>query len=86
MKKFIKDIDSLHNCPVHLITEDLGFKGAMNNLWLMSFCRNHIVPNSSLYWWGAYLSKINNYKDTLVVCSNNFINRNSSPNKWILVD
>jgi hypothetical protein len=85
VQNFIKDINSLNKYPVHMITDDLGFNGAMNNLWLMSFCRNHIVPNSSFYWWGAYLSKIN-YANPMIICSNNFINKDSVSKKWILTN
>ena len=34
-------------------------KGAesYNDMQLMSFCKNHIVANSSFSWWGAWLSR-----------------------------
>ena len=43
---------------VIFLTEENGFSGAINNLWLMSNCRHHIITNSSFYWWGAWLSLI----------------------------
>ena len=66
---------------VHVITEDKGFSGSIDNLWLLSQCKNHIISNSSFYWWGAYLSQLY-YKKQIIICSNNFINKDSCVSSW----
>ena len=38
---------------------------------LMSYCKHHVISNSSFSWWGAV---INEQKDAVVVC----------PNRWLL--
>lgn len=38
---------------------------------LMSYCKHHIISNSSFSWWGAV---INEQEDSVVVC----------PNRWLL--
>lgn len=43
----------------------------VQELWLMSQCKNHVIANSSFSWWGAWLSKNDN---KLIV----------APRKWFL--
>jgi len=40
-----------------LATPEYGFQSAVESLWLMSRCTNHVLCNSTLYWWGAWLSQ-----------------------------
>jgi len=65
----------------YVITEDKGFSGSIDNLWLLSQCKNHIISNSSFYWWGAYLSQLY-YKKQIIICSKNFINKDSCVSSW----
>ena len=46
-----------------------GADQAHQDLWLMAACRNFVIANSSLSWWGAWLST---YERKIVVC----------PRKW----
>ncbi len=40
--------------PTHYIDRDAP---AHEDLWLMSRCAHHVIPNSSFGWWGAWLSQ-----------------------------
>ena len=41
--------------PCHYVDENKGPE-SYNDMRLMSFCKHHIVANSSFSWWGAWLS------------------------------
>ena len=80
--KFIYDLDLPQDSV--LITEDNGFKGTIDNLWLMTNCKHHIITNSSFYWWGAWLSsRIYNSERKRVYISKDFMNNDCKPDKWI---
>ncbi len=67
--------------PVHYVTGDAGFSSAVDSLWLLSRCRNHIVSNSSFFWWGAWLAE-RRHADARVLVSNRFPNPGTVPSRW----
>ncbi len=77
LSNLFSEILELKQYKSFIITDDNNFKGAAENLWLMSHCKNHIISNSSLYWWAAYMSTTR-YKDQHIIFSNNFLNQDTS--------
>lgn len=43
-------------CPTHYVGHTTGAT-AHEDLWMMSRCRHHVIPNSSFSWWSAYLKE-----------------------------
>ena len=81
LTKILKNFPILKKYKINLITRDTGFLNAYDNIWLLSHCKNHIISNSTLYWWGAYFSAIN-YKNRIICCANNFHNIDTCLNDW----
>ena len=77
LSNLFSEILELKQYKSFIITDENNFKGAAENLWLMSHCKHHIISNSSLYWWAAYMST-SRYKDQHIICSDNFINKDTS--------
>lgn len=77
LSNLFSEILELKQYKSFIITDDNNFNGAKENLWLMSHCKHHIISNSSLYWWAAYMST-SRYNDQHIICSNNFINQDTS--------
>jgi hypothetical protein len=77
LSNLFSEILELKQYKSFIITDDNNFNGATENLWLMSHCKHHIISNSSLYWWAAYMST-SRYNDQHIICSNNFINQDTS--------
>jgi hypothetical protein len=66
-----------------LVTPHEGFADATETLWLLSCCRHHVITNSSLYWWGAWLANPPaGLPDRQVLAADNFINRDAVPARW----
>jgi hypothetical protein len=81
IENILKNFPILKKYKINIITGDLGFKDAYDNIWLLSHCKNHIISNSTLYWWGAYFSTIK-YKNKIICCANNFHNIDTCLNDW----
>lgn len=67
--------------PMHFITHDNGFEGAVECLWLLSRCRNHVISNSSFYWWGAWLAEFER-PETKIAAIDKFPNKATIPMRW----
>ena len=67
---------------VHILTHENGYDGTMSRLWLMTQCKNHIIANSSFYWWGAWLSESNNNYKSKIIASTLFSNSDTVPERW----
>ncbi len=52
-------------------------------MWLMSHCVNHIISNSTFYWWAVYLSSFK-YQDQKIICADNFANKDTCLESWKL--
>lgn len=68
---FLVFSDDISWCRQNFPKEYLFIEGneAIEDLFLMSFCKHNIIANSSFSWWGSYLSK---NIDKIVI----------APNKW----
>jgi hypothetical protein len=61
--------------PIEIMPEN----EAIDDLYLMTLCKHHIISNSSFYWWGAWLSDKNGIK----VAPVDVMNRDFIPETWI---
>ena len=83
INKLFLECEILKKYKINFITEDEGYAGSMDNLWLMSQFKYHIISNSSLYWWAAYFSQ-DRYKNGKIISTSNFANKDTCLYKWKL--
>jgi hypothetical protein len=57
--------------PATFIHSDTSEDAVIQELQLMRLCKHHIIANSSLSWWGAWLSTQNN--ESIKIC----------PDRWL---
>jgi hypothetical protein len=85
IERLLSEAKDLNKYPVHIITKEEGYEGSTyDHLSLMSFCKNHIISNSTFYWWAVYFSSFR-YKDQKIICSGNFPNKDTCPSDWKLL-
>jgi hypothetical protein len=75
----------LPDATTTFVTQDDGFEGAKESLWLLSQCRHHLITVSTFYWWGAWLSRkiySKNSQVILAASSWNVNNINAIPCEW----
>lgn len=58
-----------------------GNDNTINDLWLMSQCKHHIIASSTFSWWGAWLSK--NPNKIVIAPDGAWNNVDYIPNSWI---
>ena len=71
--------------PIPFSVVDTQAMGAsdLDILWLLSQSPNHLLNNSSFYWWGAWLSdQIHGTSTGIKMASSNFLNSEIYPNHW----
>jgi len=57
--------DDIEWCKMNLSFKNMIFVEGftdVEDLWLMSLCKNNIISNSTFSWWGAYLNRNKNKK------------------------
>lgn len=81
--------DDISWCKSNLQFDDIIFIENLSNiqdLYLMSLCKNNIIANSSFSWWAAWL---NNNPDKNVVCPNSWFRGVEAssfvPSNWIKI-
>jgi len=81
--------DNLHfDISTMYIGDGYAGEAGEGNIYLMSQCKNFIIPNSTFSWWGAWLS---NFKDKIVVCPKRWFNDLSintddlMPRDWVRI-
>ena len=83
VEKFLSNFEEIKKYNYYIITGDNGFQDAKDNLWLMSHCANHIISNSTLYWWAAYFSSTR-YSKQIIISAENYANKDTCLDSWKL--
>lgn len=74
-----ENIESCVKYKIKYISEKPN--STIEDLYLMTKFRFHIISNSSYYWWGAWLAN-----GEMVISNNNFINKASNCKEWIVIE
>ena len=82
--------DDIQWCKNNLKFNNMIFMEGFNDvedLWLMSMCKNNIIANSSFSWWGAYLNTNSNKKIVApLTWFGQFTGKNQTlPKEWIKI-
>lgn len=78
-----RQLGSQQPCTLVDVNDRRGYDGAVDDLWIMTQCRHHIVSNSSFSWWGAWLSPPGGL--TVAPASMAALNATWVPEAWMAV-
>jgi hypothetical protein len=73
---------AINNLSNHFQFKIMQGNKAIDDLYLITLCKHHIISNSSLYWWGAWLADIGG----IIVSPKSVMNKDFIPNNWIKLD
>jgi hypothetical protein len=59
-------------------------RGAVVDLWLMTLCKHYVISNSTLHWWGAWLSA--QPDKTVIVPKSGWDNKDILPPSWTTIE
>jgi len=81
-----EQFDFLENCT--FIENEASSESVIAELMLMRMCRHHIIANSSLSWWAAWLSQ---HPEQQVICPKQWIQGHHSfddllPSQWLRLE
>jgi Glycosyl transferase family 11 len=81
-----EQFDFLENCT--FIENEATTESVIAELMLMRMCRHHIIANSSLSWWAAWLSQ---HPEQQVICPKQWIQGQHSfddllPSQWLRLE
>jgi hypothetical protein len=74
--------------PTMFVDESFSGEKGEGHMYLMNFCKNFIIANSSFSWWAAWLAS---YDKKIVICSKSWFpdksvnTSNLIPKDWIRI-
>lgn len=72
--KWVRENIDLGGVKVHYM--DFNYPNYMEDMRLMTYCKNHIITNSTFSWWGAWLSGSEN-----IICPEHWLNPDKETHK-----